>query len=131
MSRERWPKLDQNGERRARGRSVVDMGHARACGVARGAGRVPHAPWWWWESGYGGTRPWYPRYHAHVWTPRYFSLRASSNSPRGNPLTKPLTLPRANWLGELRSRDMHLLVLEFINVFRYFSLGEAAFSVYK
>ena len=59
MSRERWPKLDQNGERRARGRSVVDMGHARACGVARGAGRVPHAPWWWWESGHGRPGEWW------------------------------------------------------------------------
>jgi hypothetical protein len=59
LSRERWPKLDQNGERRARGRSVVDMGHARACGVARGAGRVPHAPWWWWESGHGRPGEWW------------------------------------------------------------------------
>ena len=59
MSRERWPKLDQNGERRARGRSAVDMGHARASGVARGAGRVPHAPWWWWESGHGRPGEWW------------------------------------------------------------------------
>ena len=58
MSRERWPKLDQNEERRARGRSVVGMGHARACGVARGAGRVPHAPW---SMVVVGVRSWSPR----------------------------------------------------------------------
>ena len=52
--------------------------------------------------------------------PGVFLSERPPTAQRGNPLTKPLTLPRANWLGELRSRDMHLLVLEVKNVFRYF-----------
>jgi hypothetical protein len=40
----------------------------------------------------------------------------SERPPTAKSLAKPLTLPRANWLGELRSRDMHLLVLEVKNV---------------
>ena len=78
--------------------------------------------------GYTAVVTWIP---CSAGDPPCFSLRAPSNSQRGNPLTKPLTLPRCKLAGELRSRDMHLLVLEVKNVSRYFSLGEATFSVYK
>ena len=63
--------------------------------------------------------------------PPVFFSQSVLRQPTGKSLDQTLDIARANWLSELRSRDMHLLVLEVKNVFRYFSLGEAAFSVYK
>ena len=55
--------------------------------------------------------------------PPVFFSQSVLRQPTGKSLDQTLDIARANWLGELRSRDMHLLVLEVKNVFRYFSLG--------
>ena len=69
LSRERWPNLDQDEGRRARDRPVVTIGSRRVVSREARVYGVPHAPWWWWESG-------------HAWSPTKSEVSGGSEMAR-------------------------------------------------